>query len=621
MARELTPTQSIGDLTVEDFVHVETATQASFSEDGSTIAFRSNRSGVSQGYLVDSAGEAEAAAYQLTDTGGIIYRIEWRPGRNELLYIVDDGGDEQFELHLLDADSGTTRPIAARPHVIHNFGAWCPEGRRVSYGCNQRDRRFFDVYVLEADVGEERLVLESDDMNVAGRFDSRGELLLVSRPNLKVPGDSDLLLIDLDGHGEPRRLTPHTPPASWSGACFHPSGAILTLSDEEREFHALQRIDPQSGAREYVLDFDWDIEQFQLARDGSRVAVVSNEDGYSRLAAFDVTTDGRLGDELSLPSLPRGVISMLAWRPDGGALAFTFEGPRHVADIWVVDLKAGALRQVTYSDMRGIPVDALPEPQLVRYKTFDGREIPAFYYRPSSPANSQLPCMVLVHGGPEGQSRPSLWGRTAAPTYLLSQGQMALLVPNVRGSTGYGKEYAHADDVEKRMDSVRDLTAAVDWLTSTGEIDPSRIGVMGGSYGGFMALAAITEEPERWCAAVDLFGIWNFETFLENTGPWRRKHRAREYGEDPEFLRTISPIHKADRIRSPLLIIQGDHDVRVPPSESQQIADTIRHNGGIVEYVLFEREGHGIQKLPNRLTMNRKILAFLREHLLAESHR
>src|SRR5262249_17115420 len=217
---------------------------------------------------------------------------------------------------------------------------------------------------------------------------------------------------------------------------------------------------------------------------------------------------------------------------------------------------------------------------------------------------------------PESQSRPSLANSYAAPAYLLARGEICLFVPNVRGSTGYGKEYAHADDVEKRMDAVQDLVAARDWLATSGRVDPDRIGVMGSSSRRFMTLAAITEAPDRWAAAVDGFGIADWETFMQFTGPWRRAHRAREYGSDPALLRSISPIHKADQIVTPLMIIQGDHDVRVPPLESQQIADAVRRNGAIVEYALSEREDHGIARLPNRLKMNRMTVDFLREHLL-----
>jgi dipeptidyl aminopeptidase/acylaminoacyl peptidase len=354
-----------------------------------------------------------------------------------------------------------------------------------------------------------------------------------------------------------------------------------------------------------------------LTPDGARLAIVVNEDGYGRIEVYEVTADARLGARIALDAMPAGVASTPAWRPDGSALAFTFEGPKHVPDVWVAETATGALRRLTHSETRGLPLEAMPEPEVIRYRTFDGREIPAFYYRPpGAPRDGSLACMVLVHGGPEMQSRPALWGRYSAPHYLLARGDLALLVPNVRGSTGYGKEYSHADDVEKRMDSVADLLAALDWLAASGDVDPARVGVMGGSYGGFMVLAAITEAPDRWAAAIDLFGIANFETFLENTGAWRRKHRSREYGEDPAFLRSISPIHKADRIRAPLLVFQGDHDVRVPPEESEQIVQTVLRNEGIVEYVVYPEEGHGFQKRHHRLDLAERVIRFAEQHLM-----
>jgi dipeptidyl aminopeptidase/acylaminoacyl peptidase len=606
--------------TVEDFVRVETALEPHFLSSGA-VAFRWNRPGVSQAFSVAAEG---GEPRQLTDTGGVTYGLSPRPGRDQLLTITDDGGDEQYQLHLLDLASGASRPLASAPQVIHNLGAWSDDGRLLSYASNKRNVQYFDVYVLDVDAGVEQLVLEHDGMNGAGAFAPDGSAVLVSRPNLDLPGDNDLFLLPLAPDGsaasEPRRLTEHdaTPEgaAQWSALHLYAEGTVLALSDEGRDFVALQRIDGATGAREFLRAYDWDIEAASVSRDGSRLLLVVNEDGYSRLEAFEVTDDARLGEPIVLPDLPEGVIATPEWRDDGMALVFSLEGPRHLSDVWIADLEAGAASMLSSSAAGAVEVDALPEPELIRYPTFDGREIPAFYYRPADiPEGARIPCLVLVHGGPEGQSRPALWGRYAAPHYLLTQG-VALLVPNVRGSTGYGKEYCHADDVERRMDSVRDLVAAADWLAGNGEIDPDRIGVMGGSYGGFMVLAAITEAPEKWGAAIDLFGIANFETFLQFTGPWRRRHRAREYGDDPAFLKTISPIHRVDRIRTPLLVIQGDHDVRVPPEESEQIVETVRRNEGIVEYVVYPEEGHGIQKLPHRLDMGERIVAFCNEHLL-----
>ena len=600
---------------VDDMVRVESALDPSYSPDGSRVAYRSNSPGVPQVYVVDANG---GEPRQLTDTGGVIYGLRWRPGHEEVLYIADDGGDEQFQLHLVDATSGASRGLASAPLVIHNFGAWSADGRLASYASNKRERAFFDVHVLDVDSGDERLVLQQDGMNSAGRFSPDGRHLLISRPNLDTTADNDLYLADLEaGDGEePRRLTEHGGVAQWLSAHVHPSGAVLALSDEDREFIGLQRIDLETGAREFLLTPEWDIEALGVAPGGGRLSVVINEDGYSRLEVHEVTSDARLGEAVSVPELPRGVISGLSWRPDGGALAFTFQGPRHLADVWIADLEASEAHQLTRSATHGVPVDSFPEPRLIRFPSFDGRQIPAFFYIPEDPRDGPVPCMIYVHGGPESQSRPTLWASSTAPLfYLLTQG-VALLVTNVRGSTGYGKEYAHADDVERRTDSVRDLVAAVDWLGSTGEVDARRIGVLGGSYGGYMVLAAITEAPERWAAAVDLFGIADFETFLKFTGAWRRKQRAAEYGEDPRFLRTISPIHKADRIRAPLLVIQGDHDVRVPQEESEQIVETVRRNEGIVEYIVFPDEGHGIQRLPHRLELGRRTVAFLEEHLV-----
>jgi dipeptidyl aminopeptidase/acylaminoacyl peptidase len=249
----------------------------------------------------------------------------------------------------------------------------------------------------------------------------------------------------------------------------------------------------------------------------------------------------------------------------------------------------------------------------VRYPTFDGRSIPALYYA----AGEGGPCVVFVHGGPEGQFRPTF---QPLVQHLVSAG-MAVLAPNVRGSSGYGKQYLHLDDVRLRMDSVADLAHGVAWLRDTGRADPTRIAVYGGSYGGFMVLAALTTYPELWAAGVDLVGIANFVTFLENTGPWRRHLREAEYGSlehDGDFLRSISPIHKVDQIRAPLLVIHGANDPRVPISEAEQMVERLRALGRTVEFLRLDDEGHQISKLKNKLAVYPRVSEFLRLHLRVE---
>jgi dipeptidyl aminopeptidase/acylaminoacyl peptidase len=287
-------------------------------------------------------------------------------------------------------------------------------------------------------------------------------------------------------------------------------------------------------------------------------------------------------------------------------------GPARNADIWTLDLPDGEPRRVTFSSTAGIPPKTFRTPTLVRYPTFDDREVPALFYEPEGGGEpARTPVVVNVHGGPESQSRPLF---APVTQYFLGRGY-GVFFPNVRGSTGYGKTYTHLDDVRLRMDSVRDLAHAAHWLQGRGY---ERVAVMGGSYGGFMVLAAMTEYPELWSAGVDIVGIANMVTFLENTGSYRRALREPEYGSlerDREFLESISPIHKAERISAPLMVIHGKNDPRVPVGEAEQIVERVKGNGGRVEYLLYEDEGHGLAKLKNRLDAYPKIAAFLDEHL------
>jgi dipeptidyl aminopeptidase/acylaminoacyl peptidase len=311
--------------------------------------------------------------------------------------------------------------------------------------------------------------------------------------------------------------------------------------------------------------------------------------------------------------MPEGVLGGFEFSPDGTCFAFTLTGPNRNPDVWLVDLPDGEPRRFTRSSTAGIPPFTFRRPEIVRYPSFDGREIPALFYEPgeASADSPAAPVVVNVHGGPESQSRPLF---APVTQYLLERGY-AVFAPNVRGSTGYGKSYTHLDDVYLRMDSVKDLAHAAAWLRGWGH---ERIAVMGGSYGGFMVLAALTEHPELWTAGVDIVGIANMVTFLENTGSYRRALREPEYGSlerDREFLESISPIHKAEEITAPLMVIHGKNDPRVPVGEAEQIVEKVRESGGAAEYLLYEDEGHGLAKLKNRLDAYPKIVAFLDENL------
>jgi dipeptidyl aminopeptidase/acylaminoacyl peptidase len=382
-----------------------------------------------------------------------------------------------------------------------------------------------------------------------------------------------------------------------------------------------------------------------MSDDGRMFAYTINRDGFSEVYVRRIEANGKLSGSIAPVTLPgKGVVGGLEFSKENRKLAFAFNGARYNSDIWLYDTSARNIAQITHSSRAGIPQTSFIEPELIRYKTFDGREIPAWYYRPQNSsakagsikevkvttrngtlppmvstigfessgrtnlfasANNNLPVIVSVHGGPEGQEAA---GFNPTYQYFLARGY-AILAPNVRGSTGYGKTFTHLDDVRKREDSVKDLAAAVDWLKASGGADPKRIAVMGGSYGGYMTLAAITLYPDLWAAAIEMFGIANFETNLTNTSGYRRKQREREYGtlaNDLEFLKSVSPIYKVNRIRAPLMVFQGRNDPRVPYTEAEQIVKALRDRNAPVEYTLFPDEGHGFVKLPNRIVVYTK---------------
>ncbi len=296
-------------------------------------------------------------------------------------------------------------------------------------------------------------------------------------------------------------------------------------------------------------------------------------------------------------------------------IAFSYTSASHTSDIYVWDLEQDKVHQVTRSSHGGIPLDAFIAPRLIHYPTFDQREIPAWFYTPEAQRNTPLPVVVMVHGGPEAQFRPYFH---FLAQYFVHQGY-AVLAPNVRGSTGYGKAFSHLDDVEKRMDSVADLSFAATWLKAQPEIDGDRIAVYGGSYGGFMVLSALTTYPDLWAAGVNIVGISNLVTFLENTSEYRRSHRESEYGSlahDRDFLESIAPINHIDKIQAPLFVIHGANDPRVPLSEAEQLVTALQERNNPVEFLVFDDEGHGIAKLKNKLVAYPAVVEFLGKYLL-----
>jgi dipeptidyl aminopeptidase/acylaminoacyl peptidase len=580
------------------YLKIRGAWGASWSPDGRRISFLTEITGVPQVWEIQAGG---GWPEQLTFHEERVSGAEYSPTKEEILFGMDSGGNERSQLFLIGPGGGEERDLTRAPEAIHYSGGFSPDGTRVAFTATRRNGTDFDVFVQALPDGEPEMVWKTAGYHTVSGWSPDGSYLIVSRHHSNT--DNDLYGLDLESC-EVTLLTPHEGEARFRSPNVTSDGGHLYLAtDRDGDFLRIARLDLGTLELEYLTGDDHDVEEVELSRDGRLLAVTRNVGGYSDLLLFN-GRGGRMPD----PEVPRGIVGGLAFSPDGGQLLFTFVGPTRNPDVWTMRLPDGEARRLTRSSKAGIPPESFKRPTMVRYPSFDGLEIPAVFYEPENP---DAPVIVNVHGGPESQSRP-----TFAPVtqYLLGRGH-AVLLPNVRGSTGYGKRYTHLDDVRLRMDSVKDLAHAAYWLRERGH---ERIAVMGGSYGGFMVLAALTEYPDLWSAGVDIVGIANLVTFLENTGSYRRKLREPEYGSlenDGEFLRSISPIHKADRITAPLMVVHGKNDPRVPVGEAEQIVESVRANGGRVEYLLYGDEGHGLAKLGNRLDAYPRIAAFLEETL------
>jgi dipeptidyl aminopeptidase/acylaminoacyl peptidase len=565
-----------------------------FAPDGESLLVASDLPGTRQLFRLPAAG---GEPVQLTDLPEPVDALQLPDGR--VLLAVDEGGNERTQLHVLDEG-----PLVVDPRFIHRFAAVSRDGSLLAYSTNRRNGIDFDVVVRRLENGEER-AFELGGLWANGPFSPDGRWVVAVRRG-ELSGDDDLYLLGTDS-GEVVHATPHEGQAEYLTPVWTADGSgLFAATNEGRDTFAIARLDPGTSGWDVVVEARCDLE---CAADdaGRSLLVAANEDGWSRLELRDPATVG-LREQVPLPG--RGVAEHIVFSPDGARLAFAFSTPREPHQVWLYELGSGETRRLTGSG----PVDGV-DPELHRVVSFDGEEIPVFLFEPEG--EGPFPVVVTVHGGPEGQWRP--WysqGFGALTQFLVSRGY-AVAAPNVRGSTGYGKRFEHLDDGERRLDSVRDLAAVHEWLAACPEIDGSRTAIYGRSYGGYMVLAALALQPERWAAGIDFVGISNLRTFLENTADWRRAAREREYGSlsDPELLERLSPSSRIGAIRAPLFVEHGRNDPRVPVGESEHIYRVLTERGVRCELVIYEDEGHMIEKLSNRIDAFERAAAFLDEVL------
>jgi dipeptidyl aminopeptidase/acylaminoacyl peptidase len=613
---------------VDDLNRYQNVRSASFLDwtaDGESLYVSTRFGEVEQIHRVDMPG---GARHQLTFFDEPVSQVSRRPEGSQLIFAMDAGGNEFSQLFLFD-------PLVSRSRMIsdgesRNGGVvWTRDGERIAFQSTRRNGASNDVWMMsldqaldQADSGPEaaRLVLAAPDGTWWGPadFDEAGERLLIL--NYVSITDSRIHLLDLDS-GETTLLAggDDDPSSNWPLGFDHTGEGYWFITDRGGEFKQLAWQPLEPGAEPVIVtaDIPWDVEGMTFSKDRRRAVFAVNEDGLSRLYLLDPASRRYR----AVSGLPTGLVGGLGFSPDGSRLAMTLNTPQTPSDTFVLELGEdplahGALTRWTHSEVGGLDTDTFVEPELVRFESFDGLSVPAWVYKPEG--DGPFPVVVSIHGGPESQARPAF-----SSTYQmwLAKLGVAVVVPNVRGSAGYGKSYLAMDNAYKREDSVRDIGALLEWIGTRPDLDADRVAVFGGSYGGYMVLASAVHYSDRLKAAVDIVGISSFVTFLENTEDYRRDLRRVEYGDerDPEMrahLEKISPLNNVEKIAVPMLVVQGENDPRVPVTEAEQIVEALREKGETVWYMNALNEGHGYRRKENRDVYQQAVVLFFRRHLL-----
>lgn len=558
------------------------------------------------------------ARRQLTFFNEPIAGAEWEPRDGKyFLFTRDTGGNEFGQLYRYDIESGNVSLLSDGGRSQNGGWVWNHAKNRVAYSSTRRNGADRDLWLLDPTSAESNKILAElsgggwaaldwspDDAQIL-----MGEYLSVTRSNLWIVNAAS---------GEKRQLNDAAEEVSWGGGKFSPDGrGFYVTTDKDNEFKRLAYWNLESGKLEVLTDsIKWDVEGFDLSKDGKQICFLTNEAGVSRAYLLDTVTK----KIRSIDGLPQGVIAGGSWHENNRLIAFSVSSARSTSDIYSWDATSGEVKRWTESELGGLNPENLVEPELIRWKSFDGLEISGFYYPAAKKFTGRRPVIINIHGGPEGQSRPTFQGRN---NFYMNELGVAMIYPNVRGSTGYGKTFVKLDNGILREDSVKDIGALLDWVATQPELDPTRVMVTGGSYGGYMTLAVATNYNDRVRCSLDVVGISHFATFLKNTESYRRDLRRVEYGDerDPiiaEFFEKIAPLNNASKITKPLFVVQGANDPRVPMSEAEQMVAKVRGNGGPVWYLNAKDEGHGFRKKGNADFQFFATVMFVRQHLLDE---
>ncbi len=601
----------VPEYTIEQFLGTTSYTGASFAPDNATVLVSHDGSGVFNAYALPvDGGPATRLTHSDSDA---VFALSYFPEDERFLYTADQGGNELNHVYAQDPD-GTVTDLTPGQELKAQFGGWAHDLQSFYVATNERDPRYFDLYEHRLADGYPRELIYRNDTGLFPAGISPDERWIAfARPN--TTNDSDVLVYDRETD-ELVNLTEHDGVVANAPQDFTADGTgLYVTTNEGREFAYLVRYDLASGEKQPILEADWDVMYASLSHDGSYLVVGINNDARTELRLYDPATMERI----ELPGVPGADITSVGFSRDEAMMAFYASTSRTPRDLYVQDLAGGGQPvRLTSSLNDAIDPDHLVDGRVVRFESYDGLQIPGILYKPhQASASNPVPALVWVHGGPGGQSR---LGYSALIQYLVNHGH-AIYAINNRGSSGYGKTFFAADDQRHGEADLGDVVASKEMLAGTGWIDGDRIGIIGGSYGGYMVLAALTLEPEAFEVGVDLFGISNWIRTLESIPAWWEAQREALYAElgdpeeDRERLRRISPLFNAENIVRPLMVLQGANDPRVLRVESDDIVEAARANGVPVEYIVFEDEGHGFRNKENQLEGYRAVLAFLNAHL------
>ena len=580
-----------------------------FSRDGRNVLISSDKSGVFNVYALPVGG---GEPVQITrSTTNATMALSYFPSDDRILFTADQGGNELNHVYVRLPD-GTERDLTPGTNLKAGFVGWSGDGRTFYISSNERDQAAFDIYAYDSTSYERRLVFTNPGGFFPGEVSRDGRHVVLSKQNSSA--DSDVYLATLGDSAAPRHITPHQGNVAFGAYGFTPDGRTLIYdSNETSEFSQAISYDIASGRRTPLIAADWDVSYVAYSPSGRYRVHAINADGLTQLTILD--TQGNRN--VTLRNIPEGMVGGVRFNRDESTVAFTVASDTSPSDIFVADLATGNARRLTTALNPAIDERQLVTATVARFASYDGRQIPGILYRPrEASAANPVPAIVLVHGGPGGQSTR---GYSAMVQHLVNNGYAVYAINN-RGSSGYGKTFFHLDDRRHGDADLKDVVASRDWLAGQDWVS-DRIAVMGGSYGGYMTAAALAFSPETFDVGVNIFGVTNWVRTLNSIPAWWGAQRAALFDEmgdpatDAERHRAISPLFHAERIRRPMLVVQGANDPRVLQVESDELVAAVRRNNVPVEYVLFPDEGHGFLRKENRVTASEAYLTFLNQHL------